>query len=189
MATANTKRKVSKDYSDLYNTPRKALEALFDHPEFTFDKNNSYFEPCNGKGAISNFVKEKTGISMVTNELFGYSKTDYTENFLKPKKKVAKDWEYDIIISNPPFKIGSEFVQEGFKYAKEQYQLLRLNFLEGKTRKETLFSKKHLKRVFIFSYRISCTKGVEEEPSANAVAYAWFHFDRDYNGQPELHWL
>lgn len=189
MATANTKRNVSKDYSDLFNTPTLALEALFNHEEFAFDKELSYFEPCNGKGAVSNFIKEHTGVQMVTNELFGYSKTDFTENYLSPKKKVANEWDYDMIISNPPFKIGAEFVQEGFKYAKEQYQLLRLNFLEGKSRSETLFSKKHLKRVFIFSYRVSCTKGMEEEDTANAVAYAWYHFDREYSGSPEILWI
>ena len=189
MASPNTKRDVSKDYSDLYNTSRQALDGLFNHPDFEFDKNKTYFEPCNGKGAVSNYVKEVTNVKMVTNELYGYSKTNFTENFLSPKKKVAKGWNYDIIISNPPFKIGMEFVEQGFNFAKEQYQLLRLNFLEGKTRKEKLFSQKHLKRVFIFSYRISCSKGVEEEPSANAVAYAWYHFDKDYQGDPTIHWI
>ena len=187
MASPNTKREVSKSYSDLYTTPQEAMDALCKH--VTFDKSLTYFEPCKGIGNISDYMKTKLDIHMETNELFGYSESDFTEDYLKPRKKVSDGWDYDVIVTNPPYRIAQEFVQEGFKYAKVQYHLLRLNFLEGKRRKQELYSQQHLKRVFLFSYRISCAKGVQEEPQANAVAYAWFEFDRDYVGNPELVWL
>lgn len=187
MATANTKRDVSKSYSDLYTTPKIALDALCEVVDF--DKTKTYFEPCKGLGNISSYMKDNLDITMKTNELFGYSSSDFTEDYLQPRKKVASQWDYDVIVTNPPYRIAQSFVQEGFKYAKVQYHLLRLNFLEGKARKKELYSQKHLKRVFLFSYRISCAKGVEEEPQANAVAYCWMEFDRDYVGNPELIWL
>ena len=187
LASPNTKRVVSKLYSDLYSTPKQALDAL--HGVVSFDKSKTYFEPCNGLGEISNYFKNNLSISMVTNEMYGHSPSNYKEDYLNPNSLVAECWNFDYIITNPPFKTAQEFVQEGFKYAKVQYHLLRLGFLEGKKRKEELFSQKHLKRVFIFSYRISCPKGVEMEETANAVAYCWCEFDREYSGQPELHWL
>lgn len=73
----------------------------------------------------------------------GYQ-TDYKEDFLK----FNEDFQYDFIVSNPPYKIAKEFVLKGFKVAKEQYQLLRVSFLEGKARYEDLFNLGHLK-VFI----------------------------------------
>lgn len=187
MATPNTKRKVSKTYSDLYSTPDIALDALCKVVEF--DKDKTYFECCNGIGKVSSYFRDNLGINMITNELYNHAESDYTENFLKPNSLASESWRFDYIVSNPPYKIAQEFIQEGFKYAKLQYHLLRLSFLEGKTRKEELFSQQHLKRIFLFSYRISCTKGVEEEPQANAVAYCWLEFDRDYIGNPELIWL
>lgn len=188
MASPNTRRDVSKSYSDLYNTPVEALEALYD--KVTLDLNKTYFEPCNGKGKISGWFTENFGTRMTTNELFSeHGSSDYNEDFLNPDDAVAKKWDFDYIVTNPPFKIASEFVQEGFKYAKEQYHFLRLNFLEGQKRQDELFCKSHLKNVYIFTKRVSCSKGVEEEPQANAVCYAWYHFDRDYEGSPTLHWI
>lgn len=187
MATANTKRNVSKDYSDLYSTPREALEALIEVRGF--DPDDTYFEPCNGIGGVSEFFKESLGIRMDTNELHGHKESDFKEDFLNPHPEVSLSWDYDTIVSNPPYKIAKEFILEGFNYAKTQLLLLRLNFLEGKTRKDELFKLGHLKKVYIFSYRISCPKGVSMEPQGNAVAYAWFEFDRDYVGNPEIIWL
>ena len=190
MATPNTKRDASKDYSDLYNTPDEAIEALWDYIEHRFDGTQTFFEPCNGKGKVSNWMLENANIGMVTNELFSeHGESDYNENFLSVDPYVASEWDFDIILSNPPYRIATEFVNEGFKYAKEQYHLLRINFLEGKKRYDTLLSLGHLKNVYVFTSRISCSKGVEEEPQANAVCYCWYHFDRDYDGLPTLHWI
>ena len=189
MASPNTKRDVSKDYSDLYNTPDEAIEALMDYCGHRFDPNKTFFEPCNGKGKISKKLEE-FGIFMKTNELFSeHGESDFNENFLSPTEKVAQDWNFDVILTNPPYKIATEFVNEGFKYAKEQYHLLRINFLEGQKRYDTLHTNGHLKNVYVFTKRISCSKGVEEEPQANAVCYCWYHFDRDYDGLPTLHWI
>ena len=189
MATPNTKRDASKTYCDLYNTPREALDALFKCPDAYIELHKTFFEPCNGIGAISGYMQENFSIKMITNELEDHAPANYNEDFLNPCEFSSSSWDFDYIISNPPYKMAQQFVQQGFKYAREQYLLLRLNFLEGKKRKAELFDLKHLRTVYIFSYRISCSKGVDEEPQANSVSYAWYHFDRDYVGNPEIIWL
>ncbi len=190
LATPNTKRDVSKSYSDLYNTPETAIAALWEYVDYKHDVNTqTFFEPANGMGKISKYL-ENHGIFMDTNELFSeHGASDFNENFLSPNPEVSCKWDYDVIIANPPYKLASEFVLEGFKYAKEQYHLLRINFLEGGKRYDELFTLGHLKNVYVFTKRISCSKGVDEEPQANAVCYAWYHFDRDYDGFPQLHWV
>lgn len=190
MVSPNTKRNTSKDFSDLYNTPEYAVATLMRHCHDNFKPNSqTFFEPCNGKGNISSSL-QGYGIIMKTNELFSdHGESDFNEDFLSPNSDVAAEWDFDIIITNPPYKFATEFVLEGFKYAREQYHFLRINFLEGQSRYDTLLSKGHLKNVYVFTRRVTCTKGVEEEPQANAVCYAWYHFDREFNGLPTLHWV
>ena len=183
MASPNSKRNKSKDCSDLYSTPEIALDKLFEVVDFSKDK--KYFEPCAGIGIVSEYLREK-GLYVVSNELFehGYI-TEYNEDFLN----TDVEFDCDTIVSNPPYKLAYEFVNKGFECAKEQYLLLRLQFLESKKRYEQLFSKGHLKNVYVFVSRISCTEGVEQKETANSVTYCWCHFDKDYVGQPTLHWI
>lgn len=179
----NSRRDKSKDYSDLYSTPEIALDKLFEVVDFSTDE--KYFEPCAGIGIVSEYLRNR-GLYVVTNELFehGYT-TEYNEDFLN----TDIEFNYDTIISNPPYKLANEFVNKGFECTKEQYLLLRLQFLESKKRYEQLFSKGHLKNVYVFVSHISCTEGIEQKETANSVTYCWCHFDRDYTGQPTLHWI
>ena len=133
MASPNTKRDKSKDYSDLYSTPEIALDKLFEVVDFNKDK--KYFEPCAGIGIVSEYIRNR-GLFVVTNELFkhGYT-TEYNEDFLN----TDIEFNYDTIISNPPYKLANEFVNKGFECAKEQYLLLRLQFLESKKTIRTTF--------------------------------------------------
>jgi len=181
-ASPNTKRDKSLDYCDLYNTPIVALDKLFEH--IRLDNRSTILEPCAGKGIIAEYLRER-GYDVGTNELFDHGyKTIWNENFL--------EWSndgFDYIITNPPYKLAKEFILKGFDVAREQYHLLRLSFLESQNRYDELFSLGHLKNVYIFVKRISCTEGQDELPTANSVSYCWLHFDKEYNGLPTLYWI
>lgn len=184
MASSNTNRKVSLNYCDLYNTPTEALDIL---DKITYlDSNKRYFDPCAGKGVITEWIKHNVNSNVESNELFdhGYN-TTYKENFLETKQ----EWDYDVIIQNPPYKLAKEFVLKGFGVAREQWVFCRLDFLTSKNRLNELWSRDHLKEVHIFSYRVSCTKGVDEEKTENSVNYAWFYFDTLYSGDPVVKWI
>ena len=84
---------------------------------------------------------------------------------------------------------GYEEIKADNMWDRGLLALLRLQFLESKKRYEQLFSKGHLKNVYVFVSRISCTEGIEQKETANSVTYCWCHFDRDYVGQPTLHWI
>lgn len=112
MASPNTKRDKSLSYCDLYNTPDVALNKLMAFADI--NKYSRLLEPCAGKGVISKYLKN-LGFSITTNEAFehGYT-TDYKEDFLA----FNEDFQYDVIVSNPPYKIAKEFVLKGLKVAK-----------------------------------------------------------------------
>lgn len=184
MASPNTKRIKSLSYCDLYNTPIVALDKLFEH--ILIKDCATILEPCAGKGVIADYLKGR-GYGIWANELFDHGyKAHWNDDFLEwPEDRV----KFDYIITNPPYKLAKEFILKGFDVAQEQYHLLRLSFLESQGRYDELFSLGHLKNIYTFVKRISCTEGVDEKATANSVPYCWLHFDKNYKGKPTLHWI
>jgi hypothetical protein len=186
MATPNTKRDEKKSSNDLYTTPVEALDAIWPYLKQDTIVGYNLLEPCSGMHDITDYLTNK-GAFVYTNELYpvgGYP-YDYTLDFLE-QNKVGY---YDLICTNPPYNKAVDFILKGFEHAPIQWHFLRLSFLEGQDRYEKLMSLGKLTDVYIFTYRVSCPKGVDREPSANSVCYAWYRFDRNYNGLPTLHWL
>lgn len=103
-------------------------------------------------------------------------------------------WDGDII-TNPPYKYAKEFVEKALNTiptGNKVAMLLKLLFLEGKARKE-LFRKYPPKHVYVFSGRIMCAKNGEFEKmkagGGSAIAYAWFIWEKGYDGKPTLDWI
>jgi len=99
------------------------------------------------------------------------------------------------IITNPPYKYAAEFVDHALKLipdGNKVFMFLKLQFLEGKTRR-ALFGTKQLKTLYVSSSRIMCAKnGKFAEMKAgggSAVAYAWYEFQKGYNGDPVIKWI
>jgi hypothetical protein len=198
LASPNTNRKEKSNSADLYSTPIEAMDAIRDHLAADIGKIYSkinrevqLLEPCNGLGFISDYIEEdgvlaNFPINVVRNELYDYNTdTDFKEDFLENKYL----GQYDIIVTNPPYLKATEFILKGFEHAPIQWHFLRLSFLEGQKRFMDLFNLGKLSDVYLFTFRVSCPKGVEMEDSANSVAYCWYRFDKSYCGQPILHWL
>jgi len=102
-------------------------------------------------------------------------------DFLLEKKMV------DNIITNPPYKLALEFASKGLVLASQKLALfLRLNFLEGQSR-YAFFKHTPLKVVYVFSKRqtLSAT-GIK---TGGTIAYAWYVWDKNYNGKPYLDWI
>lgn len=106
-----------------------------------------------------------------------------------------KTWWDGDIITNPPYKYAKEFVEKALNtipIGNKVAMLLKLLFLEGKARKE-LFRKYPPKYVYVFSGRIMCAKnGAFEKMKAgggSAIAYAWFIWEKGYDGKPTLDWI
>lgn len=180
---ASNHAKTKRAEHDFYSTPEIAVTLLLD--ELGNDLSDNILEPACGDGAISK-VLEEHGYNVLSMDLFerGYGISGV--DFLKHDEPFAGD-----IVTNPPFRLAQEFIEHGLQIINDGNKvcvLLRLVFLEGQ-RRRSLFDRKMLKTVYVFSKRISCYLSGEYKNYASAVAFAWFVFEKGYNGNPEIRWI
>lgn len=141
--------RVERDY---YATNPKAVDALLDIEPFP--NNGDYLEPCVGGGHIANVIQRRfpechlDAIDIVERGYPGTIVADYiTWNAQK---------EYDAIITNPPYKLASEFITKSLFLLKDNGKLacfLKIQFLEGVKRKK-LFDLGQLKYLYVFRKRM-----------------------------------
>ena len=108
---------------DLFETPAEMLNTLTDILPVLAGK--KIFEPCNGNGAITNYLKGN-GIDVLARDKFTMEES---HDFLK--EPIPDDIDY--IITNPPFVLKYEFLSKLSTWGKPFVLLLPV---------ETLFTKK-----------------------------------------------
>jgi len=164
---------------DFFPTPRWATFALMDNEIFRGD----VWECACGDGAMSK-VLEISNKNIRSSDLFDRGYGEIGKDFTKATKSAEN------IITNPPYNCAEEFVASGLKVAKRKFALLlRLAFLEGANRANTIFSKSPPSRVWVFSERITFYPSGVEPKGSGTTAYAWFVWDKDANTNSELHWF
>jgi hypothetical protein len=93
-------------------------------------------------------------------------------------------------VTNPPYNAAEGFVRSGVKLARRKFALLlRLAFLEGANRANTIFSESPPARVWVFSERITFYPAGAVQQGSGTTAYAWFVWDKDAAGGTELKWF
>ena len=172
------KRFADLDGPDYFPTPAWATHALINNEKFSGD----IWECACGDGAMSEVLK-LTGQNVTSSDLFrrGYGESGH--DF------VASDRSADNIVTNPPYNSAEGFVASGVKLARKKFALLlRLAFLEGSNRANTIFSKCPPSRVWVFSERVTFYPAGADIKSSGTTAYAWFVWDKDASGT-ELKWF
>jgi len=161
--------------NDFYATPLNAIEDLIKYEKFE----GKIWECACGDGVLSK-VMESKNYKVYSSDLInkGYGET---KDFLKTNQRV------DNIVTNPPFNLATEFTLHGLELVNHKLALLcKLSHLEGIKRNKFIFSKKKLKKILVFSKRLSFVKNGK---SGGLMAFAWFIFDKNYNGLPEVDWI
>lgn len=172
------------DY-DYYATDPVAIDLLLDKESFS----DNIWECACGGGHLSR-VLENRGYSVYSTDLiyrgYGIGGVD----FLSTDTMFEGD-----IITNPPYKIASEFVEHAIKLIPIGHKVamfLRLQFLEGKSRRE-LFNKYPPKYVYVSSGRINCVRNgdfsKENRKSTGALAHAWFIWEKGFEGETIVRWF
>lgn len=185
---------------DFYVTPKHSVQALIDHEVFKklLHKipKNVMWENAVGSGAILD-VFENNGFEMVGTDLNDWVDRFETNDFLKNPMWFYRKFGYKppYIITNPPYKKANEWVLKSLKATGRYLVLfLKLSFLESVSRYNIFKTHPHLKHVLVFSKRQSLKrwslieKG-EELKSSGTTAYAWFIWDKQYVGLPQIDWI
>lgn len=174
-----TKRRADLEGPDFYPTPSWATFALLDCEPFLGD----VWECACGDGAMTSVIKD-AGYRVISSDLYDRGFGEVGHNFLTTKRK------HENIITNPPFHSAEGFVASGLKAAQRKFALLmRLAFLEGANRANTIFHRAPPSRVWVFSERITFYMKGAQVAGSGTTAYAWFVWDKDHTGATELAWF
>lgn len=150
------------------------------------DFDNNILEPACGVGHISKVLTNR-GYNVVSEDLVDRGFGSGNKNFLERESMFKGD-----IITNPPYKYAKEFIEHALRIIPEGNKVvmfLKIQFLEGKARKE-LFRKYPPKKIYISSSRIMCAKnGIFNKSESSAVGYAWFIWEKGFKGNPEIDWF
>lgn len=172
------KRFADLDGPDYFPTPKWATFALADNEAFEGD----IWECACGDGAMSE-VLEKNGNRVISSDLFYRGYGEGGVDFLDTTRSC------DNIVTNPPYNAAEGFVATGVRQAKRKFALLlRLAFLEGANRANTIFATHPPARVWVFSERITFYPAGAIQKGSGTTAYAWFVWDKDASGT-ELKWF
>ena len=173
------KRFADLDGPDFFPTPPWATYALIENERF---RGETWESAC-GDGAMSQ-VLETACKRVISSDLYDRGYGEAGVDFINATRTVNN------IITNPPYNCAEAFVRTGTQQAKQKFALLlRLAFLEGANRANTIFAKVPPARVWVFSDRITFYPKGAERKGSGTTAYAWFVWDKDAPNGTELKWF
>lgn len=170
--------------NDYYATHPRAAELLLEvEPDL-----NEIWEPAVGGGHLAKVFEEAGKLAHVSDIIDrGYPNTGIFD-FLQG----GTHYEEGDIVTNPPYKYAREFVEQALEYidtGRKVCMFLKVTFLEGKARKD-FFKKYPPKVIYVCSGRIPCAKnGDFDKYPSSAVAYAWYVWEKGYEGKTEVRWI
>lgn len=184
---ASSHSETERQENDYYATEPKAVQKLLDKEKFS----KTIWECACGGGHISE-VLSKNGYDVFSTDKYFYNYEGQglpPVDFLEENEITGLD-NFDII-TNPPYKYAKEFCETAIERIGDGHKVamfLKLTFLEGKARRE-FFRKYPPKKIYVFSSRVNCAKNGDFTNSQSAVCYAWFIWEKNFNGLPEIDWI
>lgn len=179
--TATGRDPLNQRKDDLYETPPAATRALLKAETLP----HKLWEPAAGRGAIVDVLRA-AGHEVIGSDLVDYGiPTNFSGRDFLMELKAPDGCE--AIVTNPPFKLATEFVRHALVLAPRAYFLLRLAYLEGSTRSAVLEGP--LSRVYVFRNRLPRMHrdGWTGKQAGSSIAFAWYVFERDRVGPTTLH--
>jgi len=143
-------------------------------------------EPACGRGhmsvALAPYFREITSFDVFDYGFGGIS------DFLRSKHP---DRSSDWVITNPPFRLGEDFIARSMSIARHGVAMLsRTVFIESVGRYERLFRANPPSRVAQFTERVPMVKGRIDKKASTATGYAWLVWQKDQlNDCTELVWI
>ena len=179
---ASNHSKEERQNEDYYATDPSTIDDLLKHEQFFV----SIWENASGENHLADRLRSHNYTVRCSDIV---KRTPDTEliDFLK----YEGSW-YGDIITNPPYKYAEDWVWKSMECLKEGSKLamfLKLTFLEGQKRRK-MFEKYPPKTVYVYSKRAMCAKnGDFLKYDGNAVAYAWYVWEKGFTGDTVLKWI
>lgn len=147
-------------------------------------------EPACGSGDLSKWL-ESSGRKVYSSDIIdrGYGER---QNFFEIMS-VPDDCK--CILTNPPYKYATEFVLHALDLLPVGGQVvmfLKTTFLETEKRYREIFRNTPPRIVYQFIRRVICAKNgdfVEAKKQGSAVSYAFFVWEKGYQGQTVIDWI
>lgn len=172
---------------DDFPTPPWATRALLEHVVSGKASLSSMtcLEPACGRGHMSVALAEYFG-EVVSNDVFNYG-FGRVADFLKAEHaELSFDW----VITNPPFKLGEEFIKRSLKIARHGVAMLaRTVFIESVGRYERLFNQTPPSAFAQFVERVPMVKGRIDKSASTATGYGWLIWEKSSLRATQLVWI
>jgi hypothetical protein len=177
-----------KNSLDDFPTPPWATRALVEHVIRSKGDLASMtcLEPACGRGHMS------VALARYFREVSSFDVFDYgfggIADFLKSKHL---ERSFDWVITNPPFRLGEEFINRSLKVARHGVAMLtRTVFIESVGRYERLFRGNPPSRFAQFTERVPMVKGRVDKKASTATGYGWLVWEKEQVGHgSELVWI
>ena len=159
------------DSLDFFPTPPWATRALCEWlrgVRCNLSTLNAW-EPACGRGDMAAPLSEYFK-SVRASDVHDYGFGEWDDFLFHDPKRPRVDW----IITNPPFRLGQQFVERAMRDASEGVAMLvRTAFLESAERHSRMFSVTPPTEVLQFVERVPMFKGRLDRHGSTATAYCW----------------
>jgi hypothetical protein len=175
------------DSRDDFPTPPWATRALIEHVlgnKRTL-ASQTCLEPACGAGHMAKVLKEYFR-EVYASDAYDYGYSIKHDFISYPFETNSVDW----VITNPPFRLGEEFVLKALSIARHGVAILaRTVFLESAGRFERIFRDQPPTKFAQFVERVPMIKGRLDIKASTATGYAWLVWEKSGSQIPRLMWV
>ncbi len=175
------------DSPDDFPTPPWATRALLEHAvqdRWALSK-MSCLEPACGAGHMSKVLSEYFA-DVASSDAYDYGYGEVRDFSKFPYEKNSFDW----VITNPPFRLGEEFIAKGLSIARHGVAMLaRTVFVESVGRYDRIFSKTPPTKFAQFTERVPMVKGRLDKKASTATGYGWLIWEKTVVAGTQLIWI
>jgi hypothetical protein len=161
---------------DCYSTPPIAVEALLRVETLAY----RIWEPAAGRGHIVRALRD-AGHEVIASDILHYDfALDFEADFLTQARAPAGT---ELILTNPPFRYATRFVDHALTLCPRVIMLARLAFLESKCRSRILDTGM-LAAIHVFKKRLPMMhrEGWTGRRANSGMPFAWFVWNRNHDG-------
>lgn len=193
------------DSLDYFPTPPWATRALCEKLMTKSPLTKlTVWEPACGEGHMARPLSEYFG-RVYASDVFDYADTfpeqDDICDFLcewdhpalfqpQPDHAVDRSRPADWVITNPPFRLGEDFIRTALRRATTGVAVfVRTSFLEGIERHRSLFTQSPPSLVLQFAERVPLVKGRLDKEASSATSYCWIVWEKAAGDRTHFDWI